>query len=75
MPSVAGKPPWRSTLRNPTAIIAEDEPILRQELRQELSTLWPELEVCAEAADGTEALQAIRRPLPISRSSTSRCPA
>ena len=46
-------------MRNPTAIIAEDEPILRQELRQELSTLWPELEVRAEAVDGTEALQAI----------------
>jgi len=46
-------------LRNPTAIIAEDEPLLRQELRQELSALWPELEVRAEAVDGTEALQAI----------------
>ena len=49
---------------NPTAIIAEDEPILRQELRQELSTLWPELEICAEAADGTEALQAIQETSP-----------
>ena len=46
-------------MRNPTAIIAEDEPLLRQELRQELSALWPELEVRAEAVDGTEALQAI----------------
>jgi DNA-binding LytR/AlgR family response regulator len=51
-------------LRNPTAIIAEDEPILRQELRQELSTLWPELEVRAEAADGSEALQAIQDTAP-----------
>jgi len=51
-------------LPNPTAIIAEDEPILRQELRQELSTLWPELEICAEAADGTEALQAIQETSP-----------
>ena len=49
---------------NPTAIIAEDEPILRQELREELSTLWPELEVCAEAADGTEALHAIQETSP-----------
>jgi DNA-binding LytR/AlgR family response regulator len=51
-------------LRNPTAIIAEDEPILRQELRQELSTLWPELEVRAEAADGAEALHAIQETSP-----------
>ncbi len=51
-------------MRNPTAIIAEDEPILRQELRQELSTLWPELEVCAEAADGMEALHAIQETSP-----------
>jgi len=51
-------------LRNPTAIIAEDEPILRQELRQELSTLWPELEICAEAADGAEALHAIQETSP-----------
>jgi DNA-binding LytR/AlgR family response regulator len=51
-------------LPNPTAIIAEDEPILRQELREELSTLWPELEVCAEAADGTEALHAIQETSP-----------
>jgi len=51
-------------LRNPTAIIAEDEPLLRQELRQELSTLWPELEVCAEAVDGTEALHAIQETSP-----------
>ena len=51
-------------MRNPTAIIAEDEPILRHELRQELSTLWPELEVRAEAADGSEALQAIQDTAP-----------
>ncbi len=51
-------------MRNPTAIIAEDEPILRQELRQELSSLWPELVVCAEAADGTEALHAIQETSP-----------
>jgi DNA-binding LytR/AlgR family response regulator len=51
-------------MRNPTAIIAEDEPILRQELRQELSKLWPELEVCAEAVDGAEALHAIQETAP-----------
>ena len=42
-----------------TAVIAEDEPILRSELREVLAKLWPELEVVAEAEDGIEALRAI----------------
>ena len=43
------------------AIIAEDEPLLRAELRESLAKLWPELVVCAEAEDGVEALHAIRQ--------------
>ncbi|MEP6609509.1 MAG: LytTR family DNA-binding domain-containing protein [Burkholderiaceae bacterium] len=46
------------------AIIAEDEPVLRAELRRSLSELWPDLEVCAEVADGVAALQAIERHAP-----------
>jgi DNA-binding LytR/AlgR family response regulator len=42
-----------------TAVIAEDEPILRSELRETLGQLWPELDVVAEAADGIEALRAV----------------
>jgi DNA-binding LytR/AlgR family response regulator len=42
-----------------TAVIAEDEPILRSELREVLTSLWPELEVKAEAEDGIEALRAL----------------
>jgi DNA-binding LytR/AlgR family response regulator len=45
----------------PTAIIAEDEPILRAEIRETLCTLWPELRVSAEAADGLEAIEAFDR--------------
>ena len=41
------------------AVIAEDEPLLRAELRETLTKLWPELVVCAEAEDGVEALHAI----------------
>jgi DNA-binding LytR/AlgR family response regulator len=51
-------------VKNPTAIIAEDEPLLRQELRQGLSSLWPELRVCAEAADGIAAVRAIEEHAP-----------
>jgi DNA-binding LytR/AlgR family response regulator len=45
----------------PTAIIAEDEPILRAEIRETLRTLWPELRVSAEAADGLQAIEAFDR--------------
>jgi DNA-binding LytR/AlgR family response regulator len=41
------------------AVIAEDEPLLRAELRETLANPWPELVVCAEAEDGVEALHAI----------------
>ena len=42
----------------PTAIIAEDEAVLRGELRARLAALWPELVISAEAADGIEAMRA-----------------
>jgi len=40
----------------PTALIAEDEPLLRAQLRARLAAAWPELEIVAEAANGDEAL-------------------
>ncbi|MEX2964137.1 LytR/AlgR family response regulator transcription factor [Microbulbifer sp. TYP-18] len=43
-------------MTNAKALIAEDEPLLRQSLRRQLATLWPELEVVAEARNGREAL-------------------
>ena len=43
----------------PTAIIAEDEPVLRGELKESLNRLWPELVIAAEAGDGPAAVQAI----------------
>ena len=46
-------------MSRPTAIIAEDEPLLRGELKDALAALWPELEVRAEAANGVEAIRAL----------------
>jgi DNA-binding LytR/AlgR family response regulator len=43
----------------PTAVIADDEPLLRRELREALAELWPELTVAAELGDGDAALRAI----------------
>ena len=42
-----------------TAIIAEDEVILRMELKAALENAWPELEIIAEFGDGIAAAQAI----------------
>jgi DNA-binding LytR/AlgR family response regulator len=40
----------------PTALIAEDEPLMRARLKEKLAEAWPELDIVAEAADGDEAL-------------------
>ena len=40
-----------------TALIAEDEPLLRAHLKARLAEAWPELDVVAEAANGEQALQ------------------
>jgi len=41
------------------AVIAEDEAVLRDELRARVATLWPELEICAQVGDGQAALAAL----------------
>ena len=46
-------------MRSLKAVIAEDEPVLRGELRDTLAKIWPELVICAEAEDGIEALRAL----------------
>ena len=43
------------------ALIAEDEPRLREQLAERLAKLWPELEVAAMVGDGIEAVQALDR--------------
>jgi DNA-binding LytR/AlgR family response regulator len=46
------------------AVIAEDEPILRSELKDVLARLWPELTICAEAEDGIDAVRALAAHAP-----------
>jgi DNA-binding LytR/AlgR family response regulator len=41
----------------PTALIADDEPLLREHLALHLQRLWPELQVVAQARNGREALE------------------
>ncbi|MEJ1170837.1 LytR/AlgR family response regulator transcription factor [Variovorax sp. CCNWLW235] len=48
----------------PTALIAEDEPLLAQALKAELAAAWPELQVLATAGDGRSAVRDALRLLP-----------
>ena len=41
----------------PTALIADDEPLLRSTLTRLLGEAWPELQVVAEARNGREAIE------------------
>ncbi|MEI8258423.1 MAG: LytTR family DNA-binding domain-containing protein [Deltaproteobacteria bacterium] len=49
---------------SPTAVIADDEPLVRQEIRLLLKELWPELVVHAEVGDGIAALAALEAHAP-----------
>jgi DNA-binding LytR/AlgR family response regulator len=48
----------------PTALIADDEPLLRHALTRQLAQVWPELEVIAQARNGRETIDLFeaRRP-------------
>ena len=48
----------------PTALIAEDEPLLAQTLVNELQALWPDLRIAATAGDGLSAVSLALQHLP-----------
>ena len=48
----------------PTALIAEDEPLLAAALQTELARAWPELQVVATVGDGASAVRAALELLP-----------
>ncbi len=56
--------PDRVAVSAPTAVIAEDEPLIRQEIRDLLAELWPPLTILAEVGDGVAALASIERHAP-----------
>jgi DNA-binding LytR/AlgR family response regulator len=43
--------------RHPSALLAEDEPLLAAALQADLAQLWPELRIAATAGDGLSAVQ------------------
>lgn len=48
----------------PRAVLAEDEPLLADELAEHLAGLWPDLAIVARAEDGPAALRAIEQQAP-----------
>ena len=52
------------TLGAPTALIAEDEPLLRESLERMLKSAWPELVVVARARNGREAIDLFQQHKP-----------
>jgi DNA-binding LytR/AlgR family response regulator len=48
----------------PRAVVAEDEPLLAEQLKTLLARAWPELSVVAIAGNGPAALEAIEREKP-----------
>jgi len=44
----------------PTAIIADDERLMRDQLRMRLGQVWPELEIIGEAKNGEEAIALVQ---------------
>ena len=56
--------PARNPDGAPTAVIAEDEPLLATELCNQLTSLWPQLRIVGKATDGVSALHAIERFAP-----------
>jgi len=43
--------------KSPTALIADDEPLLRDALARMLAQAWPELQIVAQARNGREAVE------------------
>lgn len=47
-----------------SAVIADDERLMREQLRLRLAEVWPDLQIVAEAKSGQEAIDAVREHRP-----------
>ena len=50
--------------QSPRAVLADDERLMREQLRARLLEVWPELEIVAEAKNGIEAVQLVQEHRP-----------
>jgi DNA-binding LytR/AlgR family response regulator len=55
-------PPERTAA--PRAVLADDERLMREQLRARLAEVWPELQIVAEAKNGLEAVQRVQEHRP-----------
>jgi DNA-binding LytR/AlgR family response regulator len=53
-----------TTQAAPRAVIADDERLMREQMRARLAETWPELQIVAEAKNGLEAVEAVREHRP-----------
>jgi DNA-binding LytR/AlgR family response regulator len=49
---------------NPRAVLADDERLMREQLRARLAEVWPELQIVAEAKNGLEAVALVEQHRP-----------
>ena len=49
---------------SPRAVLADDERLMREQLRARLAEVWPELQIVAEAKNGLEAVQLVQQHRP-----------
>jgi len=49
---------------NPTALISDDEPLLREILEARLAAVWPELQIVAQARNGRQAIEMFEQHQP-----------
>jgi DNA-binding NarL/FixJ family response regulator len=50
-----------SLQRPPTAVVADDERLMRDQIVAQLRQAWPELVIVGEASNGREAVAAVLR--------------
>lgn len=53
-----------NTPSRPTAVLADDERLMREQFRARIEAAWPELEIVAEAKNGEEAVHAVAQHAP-----------
>jgi DNA-binding LytR/AlgR family response regulator len=57
-------PPARGSSAAPRAVLADDERLMRDQLRTRLAEVWPELQIVAEAKNGLEAVALVEQHRP-----------
>ncbi|WAC73726.1 LytTR family DNA-binding domain-containing protein [Roseateles sp. SL47] len=53
-----------STITAPRAVLADDERLMREQLRSRIAEVWPELQIVGEAKNGLEAVELTRELKP-----------